>query len=95
MGTNFYAVDDGDACPTCGAGTEELHIGKRSAGWNFMLHIIPEKGLLEPEDWYAYWEANNIVIYDEYGRVIPYDDMLHIINNWHEGEHTKHEGDFS
>ena len=34
MGTNYY-VEDGKKCSKCGAGGEEIHIGKSSAGWEF------------------------------------------------------------
>lgn len=79
MGTNYYAKTGKQITVTCDCGfehliDEELHIGKKSYGWKFTLHIIPEQGINELEDWRAILKTSQI--YDEYGREISYDDMI-------------------
>lgn len=77
MGTNYYVktkqkqLVDGWMQPII------LHIGKSSYGWYFSLHIIPQYGLNELEDWKNFLKGK--VIHDEYGRVISYNKMIKTI----------------
>jgi hypothetical protein len=71
MGTNFYLKTD--VCPHCKRCDDRLHIGKSSAGWCFALHVIPEDGINDLEDWRARWATG--VIEDEYGTVLTPADM--------------------
>lgn len=76
MGTNFYLHKDAP-CPTCGHCKDEpLHIGKSSFGWCFSLHVMPELGINDLEDWIALWSAPGAHIKDEYGDSITAAQML-------------------
>ena len=71
MGTNYYwqlKYQD-----------EPLHIGKSSAGWCFSLHIIPDMGINELDDWIKLFEEPKSIIYDEYNSFIGIRCMLHVI----------------
>lgn len=63
MGTNFYV----DADSTCNnpEHAEVLHIGKRSGGWKFGFHAIPERGLTSWAAWQQFLAGRTIR--DEYG----------------------------
>lgn len=92
MGTNYYAIPKvTDKLKTklkqliddeCFEQLEyelpyELHIGKSSAGWCFSLHVIPEKGLNNLDDWVEFLTKCNIR--DEYGKKIKIRDLLNTI----------------
>jgi len=66
MGMNYY-VEEKPACECCGCKYEQIHIGKSSAGWCFSLHVIPEMGLNNLEDWVNFLKDKAIV--DEYDDV--------------------------
>lgn len=70
MSTNFYieTKDKG-----------ELHIGKRSIGWYFILHIYPEKNIYELIDWIDEFRQGRI--FSEYGLPVTADEMIEIILN--------------
>jgi len=74
MGTNYYWTER-EPCECCGRPFESLHIGKSSAGWNFSLHIHPDEGIVNLEDWKARW-ATGGTITDEYGRTISIGEMV-------------------
>jgi hypothetical protein len=71
MGTNYYEIID--CCDKCGRGSEDIHIGKSSAGWTFSLHIIPSVGLNSWKDWKRRLKSS--VIKDEYGNVITLKEL--------------------
>lgn len=82
MGTNYYAKTGEKKTVTCDCGfehiiDEELHIGKKSYGWKFTMHIIPEQGINNLEDWKPILQKSEIR--DEYGRPVTYDEMIKII----------------
>ncbi len=77
MGTNFYLHRN--ICSCCGRGDEPLHIGKSSGGWVFALHIYPENGINDLEDWIKIWTQQNATIKDEYERIVIPDVMMDII----------------
>ena len=64
MGTNYYLHRG--VCESCGKPDEVLHIGKQSTGWAFGLHVIPELGLNDLEDWIPLFEEAGSVIVSEY-----------------------------
>ena len=66
MGTNYYLYET-PPCKECGRPYEPKHIGKSSAGWYFSLHVIPEEGINELEDWKKLWNHKGAIIKDEYG----------------------------
>lgn len=76
MGTNYYLTGRNN-CEHCGRSDEPIHIGKCSAGWVFLLHVIPNDGINDLEDWIPKWLDG--VIKDEYGYVIRPEVMLNII----------------
>lgn len=68
MGTNYYHIDrDG----------VHRHIGKSSVGWCFSLHVIPEEGINDLEDWQARWKRGRIE--DEDGDKVTPSQMLNTI----------------
>lgn len=77
MGTNFYFKLK--KCQHCERPAEEIHIGKSSAGWCFHLHVIPEKGINDLDDWKEWFNTKGSQIKDEYGRTITIEDMLSTI----------------
>lgn len=78
MGTNYHLHQKG-ACPHCKRSHEPLHIGKSSAGWCFSLHVIPELGINDLEDWQKLWSVPDSFIENEYGETITPEQMLKII----------------
>lgn len=78
MGTNYYAVNRENTCEHCGRYDEQdrLHIGKSSGGWCFSLHVIPERGLNSLEDWQQHLQQRHIIIEDEYGSVLGYEELM-------------------
>ena len=58
---------------------QRIHIGKSSAGWNFLLMIYPEINIKSIEDWKDWFECPDNKIVDETGKEISSQDMLKII----------------
>lgn len=80
MGTNYYWREQKAACPTCGHNSsEELHIGKSSAGWVFALHVYPERGINKLEDWISLFVREDSGIRDEYGNEVKLEAMIRSI----------------
>lgn len=67
MGTNYYVMPDGK------------HFGKRSAGWDFALHVYPDEGIERLEDWLYLLSDKNVEIRDEYGVRIKLKQLLRIV----------------
>lgn len=85
MGTNYYLYEKPD-CECCGRPYEPLHIGKSSAGWCFLLHVIPERGLNTLEDWKKLWNKRGARIKDEYtAELLPAEMEDRIVNRSWEG----------
>lgn len=82
MGTNYYLKEpDTNVCDCCRHSDpgRELHIGKSSAGWVFSLHIYPELGINDLENWVYWWTKGTIT--NEYGETLSPGEMMHIIQN--------------
>jgi hypothetical protein len=75
MGTNYYWYEK-PACACCGREYEPLHIGKSSAGWCFGLHVIPEEGIHDLDDWLERFACEESLIRDEYGDIVDSLDMI-------------------
>jgi len=75
MGTNFYFKQKENLTG------EGLHIGKSSGGWCFSLHVIPEMGINNLEDWKRYFAIEGSKIFDEYGTEHTIEEMLDRIEN--------------
>ena len=70
MGTNYYVIDkEGD----------KKHFGKRSAGWDFALHVYPDEGIRSLEDWLVLLSNKRIEVRDDYGRKIKLKLLLRIV----------------
>lgn len=78
MGTNYYLRHKPD-CERCGRPFEPLHIGKSSAGWCFSLHVAPEDGINDLDDWRKLWRQPGALIRDEYGASLSIEEMEVII----------------
>lgn len=85
MGTNFEI--ETNICPVCGRPEQKLHIGKLSAGWVFQLHVIPELGINDLEDWKRVFRTGTVRITDEYGESATIEEMETYIT---EGVKYKH-----
>lgn len=86
MGTNFY-VDIEPPCQHCGRGGERLHIGKSSAGWQFLFEAHAALGLTSWHAWKAYLRGRNI--WDEYGGRFRLADFELIVER-KQGLRTEH-----
>lgn len=86
MGINYYwQTGPENRCAACNHllddSPEQVHIGKSSAGWAFLLRIHPELRVHNLEDWKALWSKPGSVIYDGSGQTITPDLMLSIITD--------------
>lgn len=79
MGTNYYLCPN--RCSHCGRTDEKKHIGKSSAGWAFALHVYPDDGIKDLDDWIPLFLAKTNHIEDEYGREISHFMMLDLIRD--------------
>lgn len=76
MGTNYYLNPEAP-CVHCGLveRNENIHIGKLSAGWRFLFHAYPEKGLTSTLVWETYLhevvKAGGCIVGDGDERVPP------------------------
>lgn len=69
MGTNYYSITRGfeqrsdlwDYRYT----SDVLHIGKSSGGWCFALHVYPELGINDLDDWVSIFVDPERVMIDE------------------------------
>ena len=79
MGTNFYIVNQ---CWFCGD-RKEIHIGKSSAGWKFLLQVNNEYESNVRSLWkFLKWKR----IEDEYHRRISRRKLLDLIENKQTGK---------
>ena len=84
MGTNYYLTIP--KCEHCNAPETTLHIGKLSAGWVFALHAIPERKITGLVGWHRLFMTPNVVITNEYGKIITRREMLNTIRHpYHSG----------
>ena len=75
MGTNFYLHRTDESA---GEVASPLHIGKSSMGWCFSLHVYPERGIRDLNDWLPLFKDGDI--FDEYGEHVPAQEMMAIIS---------------
>lgn len=78
MGTNYY-LHTKPPCDKCGRPFEAKHIGKSSGGWCFSIHVIPEEGINDLEDWQKLLSKKGAFILDEYGDRVSKSMMMKII----------------
>lgn len=81
MGTNYYLVKKGNgkAFWESRVFTKELHIGKNSYGWNFLLHGYTRLGIDTPEVWERLLTNDKYMIKDEYNREVEPKYLLDLI----------------
>lgn len=78
MGTNYYVSTA--PCEHCGVSKyDNLHIGKSSAGWAFMLHVYPALGISSFRDWMKILSADKTIIRDEYDNYVSFSEMVQCI----------------
>ncbi len=75
MGTNYYVY----APTTHVALYNGKHFGKRSAGWDFALHVYPDEGIRSLEDWLPLLSDKKVEIRDDSGRKIKLKLLLRIV----------------
>jgi len=76
MGMNYYIK--ADTCPCCNKKLgKDLHIGKSSHGWYFLLHAIPEQNINNLGDWVDRMKGEEII--NEKGEVVSMEEMIKII----------------
>ena len=82
MGTNFYVEQEpAQTCETCGhiSGGDEMHIGKSSYGWVFLLNVYPSQGILSRADWVDFLDKRSDQITNEYGSKVSFSNMIKTI----------------
>lgn len=84
MGTNFYLITGKKHKEQTRSGFEysvpdEIHIGKNSHGWLFHLCAYPERDIICLKDWLKAFHKKGAQIRDEYGNIIPPEEMKAII----------------
>lgn len=81
MGTNYYLYKKGNGEPFWERRlfSKELHIGKNSCGWNFLLHGYTRLGINNPEDWDRLLTNDNYVIKNEYGEEVDSQELINLI----------------
>jgi hypothetical protein len=92
MGTNYYWHES--PCETCGR-SESLHIGKKSAGWNFLFQGYNKNDLKIESwtDWQAFLKSDKGSkgsILNEYGVVVTTDWLIDMINQWNRSTNRNH-----
>jgi len=95
MGTNYYLKQTGRKreCTCCHRPFEkiELHIGKRSAGWEFSFQGY--KGIRSKKDWVERINTADAsyVIEDEYGRRFTPEEFLKLVEDTrYPGQHKQY-----
>tara|TARA_R110002050_G_scaffold222861_1_gene358657 strand:+ start:53 stop:421 length:369 start_codon:yes stop_codon:yes gene_type:complete len=69
MGTNYYVYT-----PT--NHNNGKHFGKRSAGWDFALHVYPDEGIFRLEDWLLLLSDKKVEVRDGYNKRIKLKPLL-------------------
>lgn len=80
MGINYYVKSpENPKCECCGhqEPSEDKHIGKSSYGWNFALHVYPEEGINDLDDWIPILKDSEIV--DESDCSISFEQLMDTI----------------
>jgi len=76
MGTNYYLQKA--KCKHCGRRDDDLHIGKHSRGWAFLLHVY-DPSPKNLKEWIEMFIKDDNTIVDEYGHSLTAGEMLDII----------------
>lgn len=74
MGTNYYLT--GEDVPSYSEDGPGLHVGKKSAGWDFMFRSYPDLGLTTVAAWRDYASRPGRLVISEYHDVRPLDEFF-------------------
>lgn len=74
IGTNYYMRYK--HCASCNR-YKEVHIGKSSAGWQFMFHSTLD--IKNYQDWMTFLSKDDVRIYDEYGKEVSLDSFKRFV----------------
>lgn len=94
MGTNYYVKKKLGYCDKCHrCDTDEVHVGKSSAGWQFLFN--PYKPSFR--EWREFLMTNDGYIFDEYDREVAAKEILELIEekqkrnstHWRAGENPE------
>lgn len=98
MGTNFYLISPVQVTEKYSDGLvksfvrrDRMHIGKSSGGLCFSLHVYPDQGINDLDDWIPSFNSSRHFIEDEYGDRVSSNEMLSQIKDrcWDlDGDHT-------
>lgn len=79
MGTNYYWRHK--CCDKCGR-YEELHIGKKSAGWKFSFrgHRDHQPPIVSWEDWRRTIVENAGQVFNEYDEMVPFNEFVAVVD---------------
>lgn len=91
MGTNYYARIS--ACPVCTRcdPDDDLHIGKAVGGWTFQLHVSPEEGVYDLDEWLEIFDDPTVSIWREDGKRLTPPEMLLVITGVDPVNSKRHE----
>jgi hypothetical protein len=78
VGTNYY-WHERLKCKCCNRPYPKKHIGKSSFGYAFALHIYPEEGIYNLNDWQKLFNVPNSWITNEYGEIVSTINMNNVI----------------
>lgn len=81
MGTNYYMKFN--LCDKCGR-FDEIHLGKASCGWRFMLQYNDGKYYKtwkEMKEWLKDQIEKGAVIRNEYGEEVSLDEFIEIVES--------------
>ncbi|OHU47333.1 hypothetical protein BKG82_27155 [Mycobacteroides chelonae] len=87
MGTNYYAIDARAVLPA--VGDPGLHIGKKSAGWNFLFRSHPDLDLTSVAKWRAYVAKPGHQVMNEYGEVVDVAEFFAMATSREGRAHTE------
>ena len=84
MGRNFYCIKKQPSLYN-----KAIHIGKSSAGWKFNFRGYQREPIGEfttetisinsVDDWKEYLKNDDLVILDEYDKIITYDEFFELV----------------
>lgn len=86
MGTNYYTVTK--KCPVCGHKPEGIHLGKSSAGWQFLFQYNGGeyyKNVKEMKEWLKSKQIEN-----EYGERVSHKDFWKMVKEKQAKEKLSH-----
>lgn len=64
MGCNYYAET---------ADGTRVHVGKSSAGWSFLFHVVRDRELVSLADWRAFLDRPDVELFDCEDRFLDAD----------------------